>query len=88
MIKTLVSTNADLATSIALRYACQLADLTGMVLQTMPVVEPEQEGHSPGTGWVPFRQFARWPVFSLQCTLTKAAWSADPIRFAPEEHVI
>jgi len=52
MIKTLVSINADLASSIALRYACQLANLTGMLLQTMHVVEPEQEGHSPGTGWV------------------------------------
>ena len=52
MIKTLVSINADLASSIALRYACQLANLTGMLLQTMHVVEPEQEGNSPGTGWV------------------------------------
>ncbi len=52
MIKTLVSLNADLASSIALRYACQLANSTGMLLQTMHVVEPEQEGHSPGTGWV------------------------------------
>jgi hypothetical protein len=52
MIKTLVSINADLASSIALRYACQLANLTGMLLQTMHVVEPEPEGHSPGTGWV------------------------------------
>jgi hypothetical protein len=52
MIKSLVSLNADLASSIALRYACQLANLTGMLLQTMHVVEPEQEGQSPGTGWV------------------------------------
>jgi hypothetical protein len=52
MIKSLISLNADLASSIALRYACQLANLTGMLLQTMHVVEPEQEGQSPGTGWV------------------------------------
>jgi hypothetical protein len=52
MIKALVSINADLASSIALRYACQLANLTGMHLQTIHVVEPEQEGNSPGTGWV------------------------------------
>ena len=52
MIKTLVSVNADLASSIALRYVCQLAKVTGMQLQTMHVVQPEQEGHSPGTGWV------------------------------------
>lgn len=52
MINTLVSINPDLASSIALRYACQLAKLTGMVLQAMHVVEPEQEGDTPGTGWV------------------------------------
>jgi hypothetical protein len=52
MIKTLLSINADLASSIALRYACQLAKMTGMLLLPMHVVEPEQEGHSPGTGWV------------------------------------
>ncbi|MBW2096038.1 MAG: hypothetical protein JRI80_14230 [Deltaproteobacteria bacterium] len=52
MIKTLIYINADLASSIALRYTCQLANLTGMLLQTMHVVEPDLEGHSPGTGWV------------------------------------
>lgn len=52
MIKTLIHINADLASSIALRYACQLPNLTDVLLQTMHVVEPAQEGHSPGTGWV------------------------------------
>ncbi len=52
MTKTLVYINPDLASSIALRYACKLAKLTGMALQTMHVVEPEQEGSTPGTGWV------------------------------------
>lgn len=52
MIKALISVDADLASSIALRYACQLANLTGMELQTIHVVEPEREGHTPGTGWV------------------------------------
>jgi hypothetical protein len=52
VVNTLVSINPDLASSIALRYACQLAKSAGMVLQTMHVVEPEREGDTPGTGWV------------------------------------
>jgi hypothetical protein len=52
MIKTLIHINADLASSIALRFTCQLPKLTDVLLQTMHVVEPAQEGHSPGTGWV------------------------------------
>lgn len=52
MIKILVSVDADLASSIALRYACQLADLIGVELQTIHVEEPGKEGYSPGSGWV------------------------------------
>lgn len=52
MIKVLVSVDADLASSIALRYACQMADLIGMELQTIHVEEPGKEGYSPGSGWV------------------------------------
>lgn len=52
MLKTLVSLNADLASSIALRYACQMANMVGMELQTIHVEEPGAEGHPPGTGWV------------------------------------
>jgi hypothetical protein len=52
MLKTLVSLNADLASSIALRYACQMASKVGMVLQTIHVEEPGAEGHPVGTGWV------------------------------------
>jgi hypothetical protein len=52
MIKTLVSVDADLPSSIALRYACQLANLIEMELQTIHVEEADDEGYSPGTGWV------------------------------------
>jgi hypothetical protein len=52
MIKTLVSVDADLPSSIALRYACHLANLVGMELQTIHVEEADDEGYSPGTGWV------------------------------------
>ena len=52
MLKTLVYLNADLASSIALRYICQLAQLINMKLHSIHVEEPEQDGHAPGTGWV------------------------------------
>jgi nucleotide-binding universal stress UspA family protein len=52
MIKTLVSLDADLASSIALRYACRLAGLVAMQLQTIHVEEAEKEGYPPGSGWV------------------------------------
>jgi hypothetical protein len=52
MIDTLVSLNADLASSIALRYACRLAERVDMRLQTIHVEEVESEGYPPGSGWV------------------------------------
>ena len=52
MLKTLVTLNADLASSIALRYVCQMTDVVEMVLQTIHVEDADAEGHPPGTGWV------------------------------------
>ena len=52
MIKTLVSLDADLASSIALRYACQLANIIEMDLNTMHVREADHQGSPPGSGWV------------------------------------
>jgi hypothetical protein len=52
MLRTLVYLDADLASSIALRYACQLAQLVDMRLDSVHVEEPEADGHAPGTGWV------------------------------------
>lgn len=52
MLRTLVYLNADLASSIALRYACQLTQRVGMKLHSIHVEEPDKDGHAPGTGWV------------------------------------
>ena len=52
MLRTLVALESDLASSIALRYACQMANIVGMALQTIHVEDAEAEGHPPGTGWV------------------------------------
>ena len=52
MIKALVSVNADLASSLALRYACQLANIIGMDLKTMHVEDADKKGPPPGSGWV------------------------------------
>ncbi|GMQ79750.1 MAG: hypothetical protein BMS9Abin03_184 [Thermodesulfobacteriota bacterium] len=52
MIRTLVYLDADLASSIALRYACQLTDVINMKIHTAHVEEPENDGYAPGTGWI------------------------------------
>jgi len=52
MINTLVSLDADLASSIAFRYSCRLTQLVDMHLQTIHVEEVEKEGYPPGSGWV------------------------------------
>jgi len=52
MLRTLVYLNADLASSIALRYACQLTHVIKMNLHTVHVEEPDHDGYAPGTGWV------------------------------------
>jgi nucleotide-binding universal stress UspA family protein len=52
MTKMLVSIDVDLASSIALRYACQLADLIEAELETIHIEEPDKEGYTPGSGWV------------------------------------
>jgi len=51
-LKTLIAVEADIASGIAIRYVCQLAKLTGVGLQTLHVVKPDEQGNSPGTGWV------------------------------------
>jgi hypothetical protein len=52
MTKMLVSIDVDLASSIALRYACQLADLIKAELETIHIEEPDKKGYTPGSGWV------------------------------------
>jgi len=51
MIKVLVAVASDLASSIALRYGCQLANLMEVELQTIHVKEPGLEGPATGAGW-------------------------------------
>ena len=51
MIAILVSVEPDLASSIALRYACQLASWREVQLQPIHVKIPGQEGPAIGTGW-------------------------------------
>jgi hypothetical protein len=54
MIKILVPVAADLASSIALRYACQMSELIQVEIQTIHVKAPSSEGSGSqlGTGWV------------------------------------
>lgn len=52
MIKVLVPVEADLASSIALRYACQLAELIEAEIQTINVKASSSEEYPVGTGWV------------------------------------
>lgn len=52
MLKSIVYLNADLAASMALRYACNLTSLTGMEINILHVEPPDKEDHPPGSGWV------------------------------------
>lgn len=52
MIKTLVSMDTNLASRLALRYACRLANIIDMELHTVHVREQISERQSPGSGWV------------------------------------
>lgn len=52
MIKVLVPVEADLASSIALRYACQLAELIEVEILTINIRESSSEEYPVGTGWV------------------------------------
>ena len=52
MIKTLVAIEVDLASSLAIRYACQLGHLVDVELHPVYVKEPPPEVPATGTGWV------------------------------------
>ena len=52
MIKTLVAIEVDLASSLAIRYACQLGSLLNVELHPVYVKEPPPEVPATGTGWV------------------------------------
>ena len=52
MIKTLVAIEVDLASSMAIRYACQLGNLTNVRLYPVYVKAPPSEVPATGIGWV------------------------------------
>jgi hypothetical protein len=52
VIKTLVSIEVDLASSFAIRYACQLSNLIPMELYPVYVKFPSPEVPMTGVGWV------------------------------------
>jgi hypothetical protein len=52
MIRTLVSVNKDLASSVALRYACNMARAFDIAFQAIHVQDPGPDYNLPGTGWV------------------------------------
>jgi hypothetical protein len=52
MIKTLVAIEVDLASSLAIRYACQLGSLIDQELCPVYVKEPPPEVPAIGSGWV------------------------------------
>jgi hypothetical protein len=52
MIKVLVPVEADLASSIALRYVCQIANLIETEIMTINVRASSSEEYQVGTGWV------------------------------------
>ena len=52
MIKTLVAIEVDLASSLAIRYACQLGNLVNAELYPVYVKSPPPEVPATGTGWV------------------------------------
>jgi hypothetical protein len=51
MIKTLVAIEVDLASSFAIRYACQLGNLIQMELHPIYVKFPSPEAPMTGVGW-------------------------------------
>jgi hypothetical protein len=52
MIKTLVAIEVDLASSLAIRYACQLGNLVNLEIYPVYVKEPPSEAPTTGVGWV------------------------------------
>ena len=52
MLRTLVAVNPDLASVIAMNYACQLSGIIEMGIQPLYVKEPEPGEQAPGVGWV------------------------------------
>lgn len=52
MIRTLITLDKDLASSIALRYTCNAVRNFNIALSALHVEDPGPSGQLPGTGWV------------------------------------
>jgi hypothetical protein len=52
MVNVLISVNADLGSSIALRYARGLSKKINMQLHGIHVIDPKRMDRAPGSGWV------------------------------------
>ncbi len=52
MQDVLISLQTDLASSIAIRYACQLEKLVRFTMQVLHIPDMDETGHSHGSGWV------------------------------------
>jgi len=52
MQDVLIALQTDLASGIAIRYACQLEKLARFNMQAIHVPDMDEQGHSPGGGWV------------------------------------
>ncbi|NOX33963.1 MAG: hypothetical protein GXP56_09535 [Deltaproteobacteria bacterium] len=52
MQEVLISLQADLASGIAIRYACQLEKSARFNMNAIHIPDMDEKGHSPGSGWV------------------------------------
>jgi len=52
MLKTAIAVDSDLASRIAVRFACQLGQSLDMSMSTIHALEPGEEGQAIATGWV------------------------------------
>lgn len=86
MHNILVSIQADLPSSIALRYACRLAEMTEAKVQVIHVKEPDEAGPAVGAGWARLTwqkellvQAQKEITQLLRDERTQCATPADPI---------
>ncbi len=52
MQDALMALQTDLASRIAIRYACRLEKLARFNMQAIHIPDMDEKGHSPGSGWV------------------------------------
>lgn len=52
MLKTAIAVDADLASRIAVRYACQMGRFLDLDISTLHAADPGEQGQAIATGWV------------------------------------